>query len=279
LDGRGVAKDLEVPFWARDKSEVGRDRGMDLPCFGPKLKGDFNPPFTCGSDTRRSIIKYFVRDEINKVSAGNNLAEGLVRQRIAMLKEAWKDPSKYRCECKEASMVQAHGSHSLMCCISFEEASINSTEPCTCLDGETESTACCDNNFLPDQLTVLFDEIPADEIVRAIVQKIEPYMQKVVTTPGNEAFTKYNDPAKVARWNWVAQGLGESAVKASGLYSTTDPIMFYNASEAGYPFRRGATIWETCAGLVSQVCVCVCVCVVTSEVVIPACVPGYPFDP
>ena len=63
---RGVAKDLDVPFWARDASEVGVDRSMDLPCYGAKLKGDYNPPFTCGSDTRRSIIKYFVRDEINR---------------------------------------------------------------------------------------------------------------------------------------------------------------------------------------------------------------------
>jgi hypothetical protein len=58
---RGVAKDLEVPFWARDASEIGLDRSLDLPCFGVKLKGDYDPPFTCGSDTRRSIIKYFVR--------------------------------------------------------------------------------------------------------------------------------------------------------------------------------------------------------------------------
>ncbi len=37
---RGVAKDLEVPFWARDASEVGVDRSMDLPCYGAKLKKD-----------------------------------------------------------------------------------------------------------------------------------------------------------------------------------------------------------------------------------------------
>jgi hypothetical protein len=91
---RGVAKDLEVPFWARDTSEMGVDRSMDLPCFGSKLKGDYDPPFTCGSDTRRSIIKYFVRDYINKDSTGNTLTEQLVQKRIAQLKEAWKDVRK-----------------------------------------------------------------------------------------------------------------------------------------------------------------------------------------
>lgn len=58
---RGAGKEFEVPFWARDQSEEGVDRTLDLPCFGQKLKKDFHPPFTCGSDTRRSIIKYFVR--------------------------------------------------------------------------------------------------------------------------------------------------------------------------------------------------------------------------
>ena len=60
-----MAKDLEVPFWARDSTERGADRSMDLPCFGDKLRKDYDPPFTCGSDTRRAIIKYFVRDEVN----------------------------------------------------------------------------------------------------------------------------------------------------------------------------------------------------------------------
>lgn len=67
-------------------------------------------------------------------------------------------------------------------------------------------------------------------------------------------WSRYNDPAKVAKWNWLEQGMGESAVKASSLFSTVDPVMYYNASEAGYPFRKDVTIWEMCAGMVSQVC-------------------------
>jgi hypothetical protein len=85
----------QVPFWARDQSEEGIDRSMDLPCFGKKLKGDYDPPFTCGSDTRRAIIKYFVRDEINRNGTGNTITESLVQKRIAMLKEAWKDVKRY----------------------------------------------------------------------------------------------------------------------------------------------------------------------------------------
>lgn len=101
---------------------------------------------------------------------------------------------------------------------------------------------------------MLFDEINASEITGEIARRIPPYVNKIMTTSeGNLAFTKYNDPKKVAKWDWIAQGMGEAAVKASGLYSSREPIMYYNASEAGYPFRKGTTIWEMCAGLVSQV--------------------------
>lgn len=166
---------------------------------------------------------------------------------------------RYECECKTASAIATYGTNNLLCCMSFEDAGYVSEEPCTCLDGETESIACCENgnNFLPPALTELFDQISASEITGAIVNLIAPYMKNVVTEDGGTAFKKYNDKSKVAKWDWVAQGMGESAVKASGLYSTRDPIMYYNASEAGYPFRQQASIWDMCAGLVSQVSSCV----------------------
>ena len=100
---------------------------------------------------------------------------------------------------------------------------------------------------------VLFDEIPAEDVVGAVMSRIEPFVRKILTEPGNRAFTKHNNPETVQKWDWVAQGMGESATRASALYSTLDPIMFYNASEAGSPFRRGATLWEMCSGLVGQV--------------------------
>lgn len=71
---------------------------MDLPCIGPKLKGDYEPPFTCGGETRRSIIKRFVRDHINEgkeANNGNTHTETLIRERIQELRVAWSDISRY----------------------------------------------------------------------------------------------------------------------------------------------------------------------------------------
>lgn len=186
------------------------------------------------------------------------MTEGLVRARIRLLKAAWNDTSKYACNCATPSEIRLHGANSLACCKSFEDdPTFTATDPCTCLDGEGPgSVACCEygNNFLPSSIAgVLFDEVPAEDVEAAIMQKLEPYIQKIMAEPGNNAFTKYNDPEKVKKWNWINSGTADSATKSSGLFSSGDPVMYYNASEAGFPFRGNRTLWETCAGLVGQV--------------------------
>lgn len=247
-----AGKDLQVPFWARDRSEEGIDRSLDLPCFGAKLKGDYNPPFTCGSDTRRSIIKYFVRDYINQGSAAANLAEQLVRERIEKLIVAWSDQSKYACRCTE------NGVHSLACCKTINSTADNGGNKCMCLDGYTESVECCENNnnFLSPALKELFDEIPAEDVVAKIISQIDPYLHKIFTEPGNQAFKKHNDKKKLESWNWTSAGMAEPATKVSGLFSSTEPIMSYNHTEVGFPFKMGKTMWQTCEGMLRQARIC-----------------------
>jgi hypothetical protein len=69
----GSNRELPVPNWARDSDGTGLSRILDLPCMGSKLFRDMKPPFTCGGHTRRAIIKYFVRDHINKNSKGPSI--------------------------------------------------------------------------------------------------------------------------------------------------------------------------------------------------------------
>jgi hypothetical protein len=222
---------------------------MDLPCFGSKLKGDYSPPFTCGSDTRRSIIKYFVRDYINQGSAAGNLAEQLVRDRIKKLIAAWSDVSKFSCRCPDNGNV-----HSLDCCKTISSAADNGGQKCFCLDGYTESIECCENNnnFNPPALQELFDEIPAEDVVAKIIDQIDPFLRKIFTEPGNYAFKSRNNKDTLPTWNWARSGVAESATKVSGLFSSTDPIMSYNETEVGYPFKDEKTIWQTCEGMLRQ---------------------------
>lgn len=101
--------ELPVPSWARDASGEGKTRRLDTPCTLDKLDGDTLPPFTCGSATRRAMIKSFVRDYINDRERGNLAVEKLVREKVAKLLVVWNDTSLYGCDCPS-------GGNSPTCC-------------------------------------------------------------------------------------------------------------------------------------------------------------------
>lgn len=109
----GSDRALPVPYWARDASGTGQSRVMDTPCNGLKTDGDHLPPFTCGSGTRRSLVKSFVRNFINDRQRGNSLTEQLVQARIKELIAVWSDPDNYGCDCPTGS----HPATSLDCCV------------------------------------------------------------------------------------------------------------------------------------------------------------------
>jgi hypothetical protein len=58
---------LDCPFYARD--ELGGASRNFTACFGDEvMQGDHQLPFTCGSQARRAIIKYFFRKYTKKDS-------------------------------------------------------------------------------------------------------------------------------------------------------------------------------------------------------------------
>lgn len=218
---QGSKADLPVPFWSRDEFGLAENRDLDLPCSPEKLKGDSLPPFTCGSETRRSVIKYFVRDEINSNEQGNSMTEALVREQIEKLIAAWDDPAKYACQCPDQS-------NSLDCCIKG-------------------------GDLLPDNLDVSYDEIPSDAILDKIMSKIPGYWEKVFTEPGNERLLKYTSKEFRDSLRWETSYDRSKSANADHLYAWQKPVMFYNETEIGSPLRYSETLWETCTGLLSQV--------------------------
>lgn len=168
---RGSENELPVPFWARDEGGLGLTREMDLPCIGDRLGGDTRPPFTCGSEDRRAIIKYFVRDFLSRGDSNqknvnsNTLTEQLIRDRVAKLKEAWGDKSKYACLDPAGS-----GQHGLQYCRIYRRGEgVDATEGCE-LGGE--DAIACENNFLPPSLNETFDEIPGEDVAKSIMGQV-----------------------------------------------------------------------------------------------------------
>jgi hypothetical protein len=246
LWSRGSRSELPVPHWARDTNGAGVSRKMDMPCTGSKLGGDFKPPFTCGGSTRKAVIKYFVRDHVNKNNEGVTLTEQLIREQIERLKEVWsKDISEFKCEGSDGGK-------------SFDN----------CYMGNKSA-------FLPAVLDVSFDAVPGSNILRGIIEEVWPYLQEALVsaqtpnpTPaspqtlnpspqaggnGNREFTQENsDVGEMSSWNWVEMGLGHIA-RDDGLYDSQKGIVNYSAGETGYPFANGSSIWDMCTGMVSQV--------------------------
>jgi hypothetical protein len=110
LWSRGSQSGLPVPYWARDTDGQGISRTLDLPCAFEKLEQDMQPPFTCGGQTRRAIIKYFVRNHINSapggVNGGSSLTEQLIRAQIEKLKKAWtRDSEQFACQVRTVLIV------------------------------------------------------------------------------------------------------------------------------------------------------------------------------
>ena len=84
---------LECPFYARDE-QGGKSRDFTA-CYGPVMHGDLNLPFTCGSQARRAIIKYFFRDYVLQ-----NLDSQVAGLLMARVKELWlnlTNSESYKC--------------------------------------------------------------------------------------------------------------------------------------------------------------------------------------
>lgn len=75
---------------------------------------------------RRSIIKTFVRDHINRQSSGVSHTEELVRKKIQELRETWSDISKYPCLCEDGV------SHDLSCCLMHKKDNPDPNDPTGC---------------------------------------------------------------------------------------------------------------------------------------------------
>jgi hypothetical protein len=207
--------ELWLTRYARDSSELGYTREMDVPCTYDKLAGDFRPPFTCGSQTRRSIIKYFVRDFLNAKQVGGSLINKLVRQHINRLQESWADSSKFACHCANRK------EHKLECC---NPAGSTQQERAILYD--------------PSAVKVPVDMIRSEDVMRVVLEELRNYFPTLWTN--SEPFTKYTTPAGKSEWDW-SSGEKAKTAKDSGIFNVKKPVISYDDDEIGWPFKVSQT--------------------------------------
>jgi hypothetical protein len=184
---------LPVARYARDSSEMGVTRDMDLPCSRDKLRGDTKPPFTCGSESRRSIIKYFVRDFLNAQQVGGSLISKLVRNHIRNLREKWSDRSILACKCAGINK------HDLDCCNPSGSTQL-------------ERTLLYD----PSAVHVPYDTIQSDDVMRVVLEEVRNFLPYLMTNA--DPILKYANANKKHDWNWGSNGQHAATAKVSVSY-------------------------------------------------------------
>lgn len=112
---RGHRGTLPVPSWSRSNTEGNiSTRSFPVPCTADVTHGDTKSPFTCGSEARRAVIKYFVRnyagsvsptgacgtDKLNTTTQDKNRQNvvNIVHTRLTQLYKAWSEFSKFGCQ-------------------------------------------------------------------------------------------------------------------------------------------------------------------------------------
>ena len=211
---------LETIKWFRDNS-TGETREFDLPCTGEKLHGDTrSSPFTCGSQARRSVIKYYVRDVLfNKRSASNVTAE-LILQTLRKSRDVWTNMSNYGCRAGNSISVE------------------NCGDP---LYGGMGWMPALDD----------FGKVSSSEVAEEVFEYLEDYYVQVMTNT-EPWYAYYTDEVHTTVFgDWK----GTSESKEFHLFEPHEPIVSYDNSE-GFNSNNGSSLkhsmWGICTSLLAQ---------------------------
>jgi hypothetical protein len=222
---------LECPFYARDNMS-GASRAFTA-CFGDIMHGDHMLPFTCGSQARRSIIKYFFRN-FSKVAEGGKGLSMNVSRKIKASTEAliqnYSDPRSWGCW--DPVLRKCH----IRAC-----AWANGYAPC-----------------LNSDYTISSEQV-SDLIVETILAVLPDYYEK--TMQDSAPWTAYYDDGNGPPAQWSTEAGSAAVAQQLGLFAPHSPVVSYSAEEVySMPLHtdalssrtlRGPT-WGLCTSLLAQ---------------------------
>jgi hypothetical protein len=238
---KGFRNNLPIPSWFR-KSETSRN--FPLPCSGAaEMKGDFEAPFTCGSPSRRAIIKYFVRkyaSTTGTICATDDLDTSVqeankqrllsaVHNQLTKLYEAWSDYTKFSCEKKTltnaSTLTSSYGG-----------------QYCSSTDPET---------WTPSHLRS-WDHVSSADVAKEIFASTPCFYERVMRDA--KTWTTFLDKEELDKMQWSKSPVHAYNARESSLFHTHKPVVSYNESELNNPLMNGTVSFkEMCAGLLSQV--------------------------
>ena len=195
-DAEGV---LDCPYYARD--EFGGASRNFTACYGDVMGGDHKLPFTCGSPSRRSIIKHFMRARVQDTL--NTNVSALVLSQVQAIY------TNYTAESSRGCLDAATGRCSLAAC-----ALRKGFTPC--MDTSFEISAQDVSNFVVE---TILGELPAY------------YRETLISTIPWTAYFNASKPQPPlpAQWNTPEKA---AAAAALSHFDPARPIVSYSAQEA-----------------------------------------------
>lgn len=203
---------LKGPSWYRD-DHSGASRQYDIDaCDG----GEYMP-FTCGSESRKSVVRYFVKTVLSGQRRNNNnktLIQKIVVAELRSILAQWTNIDKYGC---------------------------------LCTDG-TNSPGCCTDNvssWLPDSLMHQFQDIHSGHVLDALEDEYE-YIYNLSMQNAWPWIYK-NQEWLDGNYDWV----NSTRAKKDGIFKPTTPNYNYSTVLSVDP---GQTfLWGICHASLKQI--------------------------
>lgn len=252
--GGGRNDNLPVPSWSRSNTEQlvnsaaaadadadveKHSRAFSLPCSGDNLKGDYKVPFTCGSPSRRAVIKYFVRsyagpsgiisgqcgtEDVNRTvqDANKQRVLAVVRSRLTSLHADWSSFSNFGCE----DPLQVSGVHGPQFCTG---------DPAT---------------WMPRKLRD-WDHATTSQVAAEIFSSARCFHEKSMRDAN--VWFQHLEAAERKRYDWSADPKNSYAATESSLFHTHSPVVGYSEDELGEPMSNGELFNPSSSTLIMRI--------------------------
>lgn len=210
---------LSIPSWHRDSN--GSSRQLDPRKCVTGGGSDKAPPYSCGSQARQAVIKYFFRDYLPRQQ--NATLKSVIGGLVSDLAAAWNSTSDYACLCAGGTR------HAVSCCTQNSSA-----------EGA--------GAWLPPSLATEYQSVPANHILRALTTQLQEFYRFALEEP--LVWTKYLDAGTLEAYNWSKTSRAAVAVEEA-LFRSDTPRISYDSTEVNSP-GLSTGLWHQCHGLLSQ---------------------------
>lgn len=207
------------PYYSRD------DPGLSRSIDSPACVNTTSLPYTCGSPSRKALVKYFVREYLTTANRGNtngSILQEAVRNQLRELRTTWSAQANYGCRCADAT-------HSHSCCVTAN-----------------------DTMLLPAKLNQAYQELKSDHVLTALTSQFDDFYNHILQS--QLPWAKYLEdvaPGHQSLYDWS----DSSRAVDEARYNPKIATVTYGGDEVISPLKQNVphTLWDVCHAALKQV--------------------------